>query len=368
MIAAVVCVLFFVPATVAAEYYALFATLGWRKPRPVSGTTPRTRFAVLVPAHDEELGLPRTLAAIAAADYPPELLHVLVVADNCTDGTAAVARAAGVGCVERADPLNRGKGYALAYGLPAALADGPDAVLVLDADCTLDAAAFRVLDAEFAAGADAVQLPVKMGDPNAGPSGLVMAAGSEIENAVQAGLSAMGRAVRLRGTGMAFRRSVLERCGWNAFGLAEDAEYGATLERAGVRVRFAAGAGVRNTPPVGVADLCKQRARWRDALFVGSANWLDRAVTSKPLVLAHLGLTAAATQIPGIPTEFTAWVAVLVAVQACIYARAVVRTGASVAAILGLWRTPAVVARLAVVTAAGFVTRAGTWDRTPRVA
>ena len=72
---------------------------------------------VLVPAHDEETGLPITLAELrtqlAAGD------RVLVIADNCTDGTARVARAAGADVLERTDAHRRGKGYALAAGVQA---------------------------------------------------------------------------------------------------------------------------------------------------------------------------------------------------------------------------------------------------------
>src|SRR6476469_6442466 len=81
----------------------------------------RSPCVVLVPAHDEENGLPATLAGLLPLLRPGDRL--LVVADNCTDRTAAAARAAGAEVVERHDPDRRGKGYALAAGVDALRAD-----------------------------------------------------------------------------------------------------------------------------------------------------------------------------------------------------------------------------------------------------
>src|SRR5436309_2606821 len=85
--------------------------------------------------------------------------------------------------------------------------------------------------------------PLPAGEPRntGGPAALVSAVGSAIENAVSAGKCRLGRSAALRGSGMAFARGLLERHPWRAFGLTEDAEYGAELAAAGVRVRFLPG-------------------------------------------------------------------------------------------------------------------------------
>jgi glycosyltransferase involved in cell wall biosynthesis len=93
------------------------------------------RIAVLVPAHNESMGLPPTLADIRTQLFPGDRL--LVVADNCGDDTAAVASSAGAEVVERQDPARVGKGYALDFGLRHLAADPPDIVIVVDADCRL---------------------------------------------------------------------------------------------------------------------------------------------------------------------------------------------------------------------------------------
>ena len=100
---------------------------------PVRGSAParrpRPRVAVLVPAHNE--------SSIITA-LRPQLLEgdrLLVVADNCSDDTAATARAAGAEVVERSNDQQRGKGYALDFGARHLASDAPDVLIIVDADC-----------------------------------------------------------------------------------------------------------------------------------------------------------------------------------------------------------------------------------------
>src|SRR5882762_5953063 len=74
-----------------------------------------TRFAIVIPAHNEELFLPRLLASARNQDYPSERFDTIVVADNCTDSTADVARDHGDSVLERFDEEKRGKGYAIKW-------------------------------------------------------------------------------------------------------------------------------------------------------------------------------------------------------------------------------------------------------------
>lgn len=356
-----VCVGLLVVATAGCLAYLLPTLAGYaRRPnRPGAG---RHTFAVLIPAHDEETTLPVALRSVAALGYPPDRVRVYVVADNCTDRTAAVARAAGAVCVERADPGRRGKGHALATGFERVRADRPDVVLVLDADCALNPGALRAFDAAFAAGAEAAQAEVRSRNADDGPAGYVAAVGAAVDRAAAVGWDRLGRAVPLRGTGMAFRREVLERVPWAAFGAAEDAQYAAALRAAGVRVRLAAGAVVSADAPKAVADLCRQRRRWRAALRPG------RLPHSKPLVLGQLVVTVASCLAAG---SFTTrgWAAALVILTAAVYLRGMAEVGLSWRRVGLLLRAPGVVTRLGWLSLAGLVRRPPTtWDRTPRPA
>ena len=132
----VVVLMFLLPATVTTLYYFMLTMLSGQRTTTLP-RAPKTRFVVLVPAHNEALMLPKALRSISETDYPPALVSTLVVADNCTDETAELARKFGAAVVERSDEVNRGKGYALSAGLDRILPTRPDAVIVLDADCRL---------------------------------------------------------------------------------------------------------------------------------------------------------------------------------------------------------------------------------------
>src|SRR4051812_9727823 len=114
----------------------LFSQVAMAAPRYRPRAMPAARrpsVAVIIPAHDEALGIAATLRAIvpqlAAGD------RVIVVADNCTDDTATVAAAAGAEVLERNDREHRGKGYALDFGVRHLAVNPPEVVIIIDADC-----------------------------------------------------------------------------------------------------------------------------------------------------------------------------------------------------------------------------------------
>src|SRR5258706_2619767 len=125
---------------------------------PPRNSGPR-RFICVIPAHNEEGVLERTLLSIRSADYPAGLLRVTVVADNCTDRTAEVARSLGADVSERHDEVLRGKGYALRWCFDRlARSAGPyDAAVVVDADSEVSANIFRVLNRYLESGAKVIQ-------------------------------------------------------------------------------------------------------------------------------------------------------------------------------------------------------------------
>jgi cellulose synthase/poly-beta-1,6-N-acetylglucosamine synthase-like glycosyltransferase len=344
-----------VPAAVAAGYYAALTLVGrWGAQAHRLQPVGVAKLTVLIPAHDEHSTLPQTLVSLADCGFP--IRRVLVVADNCTDDTAGVARRSGADCVERNDLARRGKGHAVAFGLAHALADRPDAVLILDADCTVDAGLLERLAGQLAAGADAVQAAVASRAVDS-PGGYVAAVGTAIDNAIAAGADRLGLRVPLRGTGMLFRRELLERLPWEACGPTEDAEYEAVLRQAGVQVRFVADRCVRCHPPTKLDSLLVQRRRWREAL-----RSPGRLFASKPLVLAHLLSTAAA--VAAFAPHLWPWLLVPVCLTAGLYLPAMGRVGwPSASTLLGSF---GVVAQLAAVAVGGFGRRGGVWQRTPR--
>src|SRR5258705_6725588 len=100
-----------------------------------SGTTDQA--AIIIPAHDESIGLVPTLNDLKPQLHPSDRL--IVVADNCSDDTAAVAGLAGAEVIQRNDPNKTGKGYALAHGVAYLNDHPPEFVIFVDADCRVQA-------------------------------------------------------------------------------------------------------------------------------------------------------------------------------------------------------------------------------------
>jgi 1,2-diacylglycerol 3-beta-glucosyltransferase len=386
------CILLLLPPAFACAYYLMLATVALvPRPRSLAAGPPRARFVVVIPAHNEEAGITATLRSCADLDYPPELFRVVVIADNCSDATAVIARDHGASVLERHDSRLCGKGHALAWALPQVLAEGPDAVLLLDADCTLERHALQTLAARLAAGQQVLQARVVTANPDASAVSYAAAVGNLLENDLfYAPKDRLGGAVFLRGTGMMFSRAVLETYPWDAYSLAEDSEYTLTLLRAGVAVRWVAEVTVSSDAPTDLSQLKVQRRRWAAALagHVAEANsrgslslWtrfdarLTRLVMSRPLVLGATLLAVAVTGLswcwqPDSTAADLALAALAVLMLDVLYLLiGIVRLGVTRRRLRFLIATPLVVARLlgiAVRGMAGAAPRA--WVRTPRIA
>jgi len=247
--------------------YLVVLAVACRFHDPSSGSTSHgdPRLVVVVPAHDEVDYIERCLATLRNQDYPTALYDVVVVADNCTDGTAALARSCGVTVLERDDPTAPGKGRALRWAIDLLLARRPevDAVVVVDADSVAERHLLSGLAARLGAGADAVQ-----GEYLALPDG--GGARSELRSASMllfhrvrfGGRAALGLPCHLVGNGMGFSRRLLEEHPWDAFTSAEDLEWSADLRLAGIRPQFAGDARLRAPIAKGGAAARTQRIRW----------------------------------------------------------------------------------------------------------
>ena len=227
---------------------------------PDPGAPPR-RTTVLMPAHDEAAGIARAIATVLA--HGAAGLDVLVVADNCRDDTAAAARAAGARVVERHDQAHRGKGYALAFGRDALMADPPECVVVLDADCSMTGddvlrLAAVAVDASAPVQCRNLQRPRADLPPTAALSNFAFL----IKNLVrQRGMARIGHVAVLTGTGMAIPWTLIRDAPLATADLAEDLALGIWMTRQGHAPRFSAAATVWSDAVTG-ADLLAQRARW----------------------------------------------------------------------------------------------------------
>lgn len=220
---------------------------------------------LLIPAHDEADVIGQLLTSIAALEYPAGRFRAVVVADNCEDATAAIARADGALVYERTDPEARAKGYALQWLLHQLARDGHtfDAYVVVDADSSLAPDFLRQMARELARGAQVIQGRYLVRNPNASwASGLRAVTFALFNHVRPLGRLRLGWSAGLKGNGMCFRREVLDRFGWGAASLTEDVEFHARLLQAGLRVAYAPEALVTAEMPTGLRQARSQQARW----------------------------------------------------------------------------------------------------------
>jgi 1,2-diacylglycerol 3-beta-glucosyltransferase len=175
-----------------------------------------------------------------------------------------VARTAGAEVWERVDPLHRGKGHALAWAFERALDDAEvQAVCVIDADCELSTNLLTAVAARIRAGAEAVQVPYLVSNPERSPATALRWAGFALFNLVRPlGRDRFGLSSGLLGTGMGFSRRLLLRSPWEAFSFAEDREQHMRWVLDGARVAFAPEAQVRSPSPGTLAGARAQERRW----------------------------------------------------------------------------------------------------------
>jgi cellulose synthase/poly-beta-1,6-N-acetylglucosamine synthase-like glycosyltransferase len=229
--------------------------------------SPPPRFLFVIPAHDEEANVGATVASCKAVDYDPGRFTVLVIADNCNDGTAVAARAAGAVVVERTDPGRRSKGYALDDVLQGLADSGElaryDAAILVDADTEVDPGLPRAFAASLAEGADWAQGYYSVKNPDASwRTRLLTCALGLFNGAWLLGQDRLGLGANFRGNGMCLSTRGLARHPWRAHGLVEDQEFGWSLRLAGERVRFVPGARVYAEMVCRGRDAASQRHRW----------------------------------------------------------------------------------------------------------
>jgi 1,2-diacylglycerol 3-beta-glucosyltransferase len=248
--------------------------------RPPAGAL---SFVVLVPAHDEEQRIRDALASLRELDYPDHAYEVVVVADNCSDRTAELARAAGATVYERDDPERPGKPHALAWGLRRVLESRapPGAVVVVDADCRASRNLLAAVEPMLVAGAAAVQVDYVVANPGESRSSALRFAGYALMNTVRPlGKSVLGLSCGLLGTGMAFSRATLERHPWSAFLLAEDREYHNVLVAGGERVLFQPDACVSSSMPTSFRASVGQQLRWEAGRIELARRWTPRLLSA----------------------------------------------------------------------------------------
>lgn len=228
-------------------------------------TIKKRRFSIVVPAYNEEKGISKTLYSLFGMIYPKQLYDVIVIADNCTDNTAKIARNLGAIVLERNNPDQRGKGYALrwAFDKIAQFRREYDAVVVFDSDSLASGNFLEVMNYYLETGKEVIQSS-DLVIPQPGIwSSETTRIGFLLTNYVKPmGRKALGLSMGLRGNGMCFNMDHLKKHPWQAWSLTEDLEYGLRLLLKGVNIHFAPEAYVWAQMPVHAKNAESQRQRW----------------------------------------------------------------------------------------------------------
>jgi cellulose synthase/poly-beta-1,6-N-acetylglucosamine synthase-like glycosyltransferase len=248
----------------AVSLYLLILTLLSRAPPAALRSSRRLRFDVIVPAHNEAVAIEGIVANLRKLDWPTDGFRVLVVADNCTDTTAALARAAGAEVLERRDAERRGKGYALDFAFQASQAHGwAYAVVVVDADTEVSANLLEAFAARIESGATVVQAHYGVLNSLASWRTRLMAIAMASFHRVRSrARERLQLSCGIRGNGWCITHRLLREVPYRAYSLTEDIEYGIDLGLAGYRVRYADEAHVAAMMVSGEQAARTQRQRW----------------------------------------------------------------------------------------------------------
>ncbi|MGD9973180.1 MAG: glycosyltransferase family 2 protein [Desulfatirhabdiaceae bacterium] len=247
-------------------FWLLIITVSaWRFQKKILSIQFQPIIAVVVPAHDEALQIADVIASVQKCRYPEDRRKIVVIADNCTDDTAARARQAGAVVVERNEPENRGKGQALDWFVRIHLTGLGDVemVAIVDADTDVHPDFLTEIGQSMAPDVQAVQGFYGVRNWRANwRTALASAALTVFHHVRPAGRVGLGGSAGLKGNGMAFRKTFLIHYGWPAHSIVEDLEFGLILAQDGIRVHY-------NPDAVVLAEMAQnsrqsetQRKRW----------------------------------------------------------------------------------------------------------
>ena len=223
------------------------------------------RFMAIIPAHNEEAVVGNLIESLKNQTYDKDLYDIYVIADNCTDNTAKIAKEAGAIVYERFDETKKTKGYALNWFLQQKIAeDAPyDAFFVFDADNIVDKNFIKNMNKKLCQGEDVVQGYRDIKNPS--------------DNWITAGYAIfywqmhrfyhlarynIGLSPLLNGTGFMVKFDVIKPQGWDTETLTEDIEFSLKRIIKGKKLGWATDAIVYDEQPTGFRQSWSQRSRW----------------------------------------------------------------------------------------------------------
>jgi len=241
----------------------------------------RLRFAFLIPAHNESAVVGSCVESIVRQDWPSELVHAYVIADNCRDNTAAVARQAGAAVFERFTEEISGKAEAVRFGIDRINQDGAnfDYLVIVDADNILAHDWIATVEHSIS-GEDGFQTYVETKNPKDS----AVTFGNYLSfvfmnKVIQEGRSRLGLPALLAGTGMGFSRQFVGREGFSSNSLTEDRDLSAQALDRGYSFKWIGEAVLFDEKPLGAKASFNQYKRWSSGQLAGMSSDFSRFIT-----------------------------------------------------------------------------------------
>jgi cellulose synthase/poly-beta-1,6-N-acetylglucosamine synthase-like glycosyltransferase len=245
-------------------YLMVLALASVRPPKPRKPTQHLHRFAIAIPAHNEEEVIGHTIDTLNQLDYPAELVDIYVVADFCSDQTTTIARTHGAICYERSGGERGSKGAALRFLFDRILesANTVDAVIIFDADTQVDAAFIRVMNERLEAGDRVIQGKHVISNPRSGWFPTLTWAMMTIDNRFSnQGRANLGLSAKHMGDSICLSTQVLKRIDWSS-SMTDDYELRLQMLLDGIIITYEPRALGFGQAPVSMRDAFYQRLRW----------------------------------------------------------------------------------------------------------
>jgi cellulose synthase/poly-beta-1,6-N-acetylglucosamine synthase-like glycosyltransferase len=241
----------------------------WHRRIPVR-TEPKQRFAVIIPAHNEQYVVGPLIDSVRGQQYPKELFDIHVIADHSSDHTADVARNHGAIVHIRKDQEQRGKGFAIEWMLERLWKGAVhyDAVVMFDADNLVAPDFLAIMNDRLNEGHKVIQGYLDIKNPFDTWVSVSMAISYWFSNRMwQNARQNLKLSSSLGGTGLCIDMALLQEMGWGATGLTEDLEFGVRCVERGVVPIWAHDAKVYDEKPTQLLPSMRQRLRWMQGHF-----------------------------------------------------------------------------------------------------
>ncbi|MCX8128544.1 MAG: glycosyltransferase [Clostridia bacterium] len=274
-------------------YYFAISVFGWfkRKEIPADRFPVVNRFAVIVAAHNEEIVIGSIVRNLKELNYPKDMYDIFVIADNCSDNTAEVARKNGAMVYERFDTVKKGKGHSLEWMFKKlfALDKQYDAVCIFDADNLASPNYLLEMNKQLQLGHKVIQGYLDSKNPmDSWVSGNYSISYWTSNRLFQLPRHYLGLSCALGGTGFVMSTDVLKDIGWGATCLTEDLEFSLKLVLKGMKVSWSHEAVIYDEKPLKMGQSWRQRKRWMqghcDCARRYLKSMLTRAVTKRDKV------------------------------------------------------------------------------------